>query len=338
MDSSMSGNTAAAAVEQPRESGTFRCTICGHPMRKLWSRDGYCYFACLECEFVSVTPVPRKEVLKVYYSKEYAVDQEGYRKNVRRHGRGDIGLLEGIKRPGRMLEVGCSWGFFLQAARNRGWGVCGVELSDAAARWARDRLGLEVFCGTVEESPFAGQAMFDAVVAWHVIEHVQDPMGFLTVLRNCLRPGGLLVLRTPNIASLPARVNGWAWHWVGAPAHLSLFSPGSLRLAVERAGFAVRHAKTRRGDAYNPLFEILRGSALRTGLHQAVKRLLKLQGTNGAQPTSNSHFAVGMRRVRLLEGISTLFDVGLFPLYPFERLLESAGYGPELFLVAERTD
>ena len=331
-------NNATIAAGSLTDSETARCMVCSNEMRKLWSCNGHSYFACLKCEFVRVTPVPRREVLKDYYSKEYAVDQEGYRRNVRRQGRGDIGLLEGIKRPGRMLEVGCSWGFFLRAARNRGWGVCGVELSDAAARWARDRLGLEVFCGTVEESPFPGQPIFDAVVAWHVIEHVQDPIGFLAVLRSCLQPGGVLVLRTPNIRSLPARVNGWAWHWVGAPAHLSLFSPGSLRLAVERAGFTVRHAKTRRGDAYNPLFEILRGSALRTGLHQAVKRLLKLQGTNYAQPTSNGHFPAGMRRARLIERMSTLFDVGLFPLYPFEKLLDSAGYGPEIFLVAERTD
>jgi 2-polyprenyl-3-methyl-5-hydroxy-6-metoxy-1,4-benzoquinol methylase len=325
-------SNATVPAGRPMNSEDTACMVCSNSMRKLWSCNGHSYFGCPNCEFVRVVPVPRREVLKDYYSKEYAVDQEGYRRNVRRNGRGDFELLERIKSPGRMLEVGCSWGLFLQMARNRGWEVRGVELSDAAARWARDRLGLEVIGGTVEESPFPGQAQFDAVVAWHVIEHVQDPMNFLRVLRSCLRPGGLLVLRTPNIRSLPARVNGGAWQWVGAPAHLSLFSTHSLQLAVEQAGFAVRHATTRRGDAYNPLFEIVRGSALKTGLHQTIKRLLQLQAT------SPGHASAGSRRVRLIERMSSLFDVGFFPLYPFEKLLDSAGCGPELFLVAERTD
>ena len=314
------------------------CTLCGNPMRNLWSCHEHTYFACHKCQFVRVAPVPPSETLRDYYAGAYEVDREGYLRNFRRHGRGDLRRLERMIAPGRMLEVGCSWGFFLEAARNRGWQVGGVELSDSAAIWAKERLGLNVTCGTIEDSPFNGEAAFDVVVAWHVIEHVREPMDFLKIARERLRPGGLLALRTPNIRSLPARINGWAWQWVGAPAHLSLFSPKSLGLAAERAGFSVRYAATSRGDAYNPVFELLRGGILRAGLHQRIKRFLKLQDANGGDASPDGESLISSRRVHMLWRLSKLYDVICVALYPIEKLFELAGWGPDLFLVAERKD
>jgi SAM-dependent methyltransferase len=311
--------------------------ICGDTMRKKWPSNGFYYFTCPRCQLDRVAPVPTREVLKDYYDKAYLVDREGYRRNLRRYSPRDLKLLERLNGKGRMLEVGCSWGYFLAAARRRGWQVQGIELSDSAVRWAKERFGLNVTCGSIEDMPVAESTGFDVVVAWHVIEHVQDPMCFLKTVRDSLRPGGLLALRTPNIRSLPARLNGWAWHWVGAPAHLSLFSPKSLRLAVERAGFSVRHISTRRGDAYNPVFEVLRASALKTGIHDTVKRLLKLAGKNGV-PAPPREDSLANRRSRMLGRLSINFDIAFFALFPIEKLFEFAGWGPELFLVAERED
>lgn len=336
MSPSTTGNTATP-VEYVMESGSAVCTLCGDPMRKLWPSDGHYYFSCPSCQLVRVAPVPTREALKDYYDRAYEVDREGYRRNLRRYGRRDLELLESLSGKGRMLEVGCSWGYFLEAARGCGWQVQGLELSNPAAKWAKERLGLEVGCGTIEAFPLREETVFDVVVAWHVIEHVQDPMSFLRIARDRLRPGGLLALRTPNIRSAPARLNGRAWHWVGAPAHLSLFSPKSLRLAVERTGFSVRHVATRRGDAYNPVFEVLRASALRTGIHHDVKRFLRLTDENGmAAPPRRGSLAD--RRSHMLRRLSTIFDVVFFALFPIEKLFEFAEWGPELFLVAERKD
>jgi len=333
----MIGNDIAVPIEHVARSTTTQCTVCGNQMRKLWACNGHNYFTCPKCQFVRVAPMPQWEVLRDYYDKSYEVDRERYRSNVRKHGRRDLEFLEKLNGTGQMLEVGSSWGFFLEAARRRGWQVQGIELSDSAVRWAKERFGLNVTCGSIEDMPVAESTGFDVVVAWHVIEHVQDPMCFLKTVRDSLRPGGLLALRTPNIRSLPARLNGWAWHWVGAPAHLSLFSPKSLRLAVERAGFSVRHISTRRGDAYNPVFEVLRASALKTGIHDNVKRLLKLAGKNGV-PAPPREDSLANRRSRMLGRLSINFDIAFFALFPIEKLFEFAGWGPELFLVAERED
>lgn len=317
-------------------AGTTPCTICDGPMQELWPSAEYCYFVCRRCEFVRVAPVPQTKVLKDYYANAYEVDRESYRRNIRRHGCGDVELLGQFCRTGRMLEVGSSWGFFLEAARQRGWQVQGIELSNSAANWATEKLGLEVTCGTIEDFAKLEHAAFDVIVAWHVVEHVQDPVLFLKIVHDLLRPGGLLALRTPNVRSAPARLNGWAWQWVGAPAHLSLFSPKSLVLSVEQAGFSVRHKATRRGDALNPVFEVLRASALRAGLHQHIKRLLKLQGRNEASALPDGDCLLGSRRVRMLGRMSRFLDLTLFALYPVEKLLDFAGLGAELFLLAER--
>jgi 2-polyprenyl-3-methyl-5-hydroxy-6-metoxy-1,4-benzoquinol methylase len=329
---------SAAPVEYALESASTLCTICGDPMRKKWPSNGLYYFTCPRCQLDRVAPVPTREVLKDYYDKAYEVDREGYRRNLRRYSLRDLKLLERLNGKGRMLEVGCSWGYFLGAARSCGWHVQGLELSDSASLWAKDKLGLDVTCGTIEDMPLAESTGFDVVVAWHVIEHVQDPMYFLKTVRERLRPGGLLALRTPNIRSAPARLSGWAWHWVAAPAHLSLFSPKSLRLAIERAGFSVRHIATRRGDAYNPVFEVLRASALRAAFHKKIKSLLKLQDIRNAGNSPDGESLTASRRSHLLGRLNRIFDIIFFALYPIERLLDSAGWGPELFLVAERRD
>jgi SAM-dependent methyltransferase len=272
--------------------------------------------------------------LNEYYAKAYVVDCENYRRNISKHGPRDIAALEKLNELGRLLEVGCSWGFFLENARKRGWEVHGIELSASSAKWAKEVLGLNVTCGTIEDFLIPDEVPFDVVVAWHVIEHMQEPANFLRVAYERLRPGGLLALRTPNIGSLPARINGQTWQWVGAPAHLSLFSPKSLGLAVESAGFSVQHVSTRRGDAYNPVFELLRGGALRSGFHQRTKRLLKLQSGDNVLPYGES--LTSGRRVRILSRLSSLFDVIFFPLYPIEKFLDFVGFGPELFLIAKR--
>jgi 2-polyprenyl-3-methyl-5-hydroxy-6-metoxy-1,4-benzoquinol methylase len=333
-----SNDGSATGVEPLTGSVFTQCGVCGNLMRKLWRSGGHQYFVCSECEFVRVTPVPRREVLREYYDKAYEVDREGYLRNLRRDGRRDLEFLERLNGAGRMLEVGCSWGFFLEKARSRGWQVQGIELSDSAVKWAKESFGLDVRCGTIEDTPLTEKSAYDVVVAWHVIEHVQEPMDFLKIARGRLRPGGLLALRTPNVRSVPARITGWAWQWVGAPAHLSLFSPKSLGLAVERAGFIVRHVATRRGDAHNPFLEVLRGGALRAGVHERVKGLLKLQHRNGSNAVPVDKSDMGGRRSRILGRMSKLCDLAFFAMYPLEKLLDFSGLGPEMFLVAERKD
>ncbi len=140
---------------------------------------------------------------------------------------------------GRLLDVGCGNGRFLAQMRELGWEVTGVEPDPIAVQVARERFGLEVFQGTLEEAGFPDNS-FDAITMNHVIEHVPDPIGLLTECRRLLKPGGKLVVVTPNIRSLGARLFGEAWRGWEPPRHLFLFSPKSLRVCAQRAGLQVQ--------------------------------------------------------------------------------------------------
>ena len=139
--------------------------------------------------------------------------------------------------PYGLLELGCGTGVFLQAAREMGWEVHGVEVSTYASDQARSR-GLDVVTGAVESLDLPA-ATYDCIALWDVIEHLRDPAGVLRMAARALRPGGVLAMSTGDITSLCARVTGPRWHLFNLPEHLFFFSPASLRRLLAAAGCQV---------------------------------------------------------------------------------------------------
>lgn len=136
---------------------------------------------------------------------------------------------------GHLLDVGCGNGGFLMLARQAGWKVEGVDFDAGAVQTARSR-GLKVHHGGIDV--LAGrEESFDVITICHVIEHVHDPMAILRRLHALLKPGGVLWLDTPNLASVGADRFGPDWHALDPPRHLVLFNPSSLREALRAAGF-----------------------------------------------------------------------------------------------------
>jgi 2-polyprenyl-3-methyl-5-hydroxy-6-metoxy-1,4-benzoquinol methylase len=137
---------------------------------------------------------------------------------------------------GRLLDVGCGKGDFLARMRRQGWNVEGLEVDPDAVDMARAEHGLTIHLGDLESRAFPGDS-FDAITMNHVIEHIHDPVSLIRECRRVLRPGGRLVLVTPNVNSLA--------HWtfkrdcshLDPPRHLHLFSKGTLRECAARAGF-----------------------------------------------------------------------------------------------------
>lgn len=136
---------------------------------------------------------------------------------------------------GRLLDVGCGNGGFLALAKQGGWQVEGVDFDADAVKTARAR-GLNVRHGGIEILVDC-EASFDVITICHVIEHVYDPVGTLRQLHALLKPGGMLWLETPNLASLGSRRFGSDWRGLEPPRHLVLFNPSSLRQALATAGF-----------------------------------------------------------------------------------------------------
>jgi len=149
-----------------------------------------------------------------------------------------------VSRRGRLLDVGCGSGVFLERMRDFGWQVAGVEPDAAAAAAAKQRLGDDSLVVADLDDPELAPESFDAVTLSHVIEHVPDPVGTLSKCRELLAPAGSLVCITPNTRSLGARSFGASWlHW-DPPRHLNVFDPASLEQASRQAGLEVEHLAT----------------------------------------------------------------------------------------------
>ena len=193
------------------------------------------FFSCRICGFVFANPMPDREAIAGFYAEladeEYSQEDEGRGRNFKVILR----RLAGLVPPGSsLLDVGAASGIFLNLAREAGFKVTGIEPSAALVADARRLYGLEIFCGSAEQ--FVARDRFAAVTLLDVLEHVTDPDAFLTLLEDFLAPGGILVIVTPDIGSLAARVMGGRW-WHYRVAHVNFFSRVSLARLLDRHGF-----------------------------------------------------------------------------------------------------
>jgi SAM-dependent methyltransferase len=152
-------------------------------------------------------------------------------------------MYVGDRPPGTILDIGCGHGVFLSLMAKRGWTVKGVDFDEAAVNAARRLHGIDVRVGTADVFIDSGET-FDVVTASHVVEHVPDPIEFLTQCRRLLKPGGCFVLRTPNVDSIGHRRYGRNWRGLEPPRHLHLFTINALERCGRVAGFSGIHSFT----------------------------------------------------------------------------------------------
>lgn len=188
------------------------------------------YRSCDACGSLFLANVPGD--LGPYYPSDYFVAPD--RERLREHARAEryrIDLVTSHVGGGRVVEVGPGDGTFAILAQDAGFEVAAVEADADAAERLRTGLGVEVVTSTRPERELAALGPADAVVAWHVIEHVPDPWALLEAAAGALRPGGIVLLATPNPAAFGLRVLGSRWPHVDAPRHLHLLTH---RAVIER--------------------------------------------------------------------------------------------------------
>ncbi len=153
------------------------------------------------------------------------------------------GLPPSSLAPGYLLDVGSGDGAYMFRVRRHGWRVVGVEVNEAAAASAR-RAGLEVILGDLASAELA-PGSFDVVRAWHVLEHVADPVGLLKVMARLVRPDGVVILGVPDFGSASRRLLGAKWGGLQPQFHLHHFERRTLRKALETAGLETVSLKSR---------------------------------------------------------------------------------------------
>jgi len=214
---------------------------------------------CLNCGLMQTDPRPTSATIGLYYPQDYGpylstkVLNSKTRTSQNRHF---IGLRKGLLKPlyrkiidlktaclpsslqpGKMIELGCASGSYMQQMATRGWQVQGIESSSKAAEEAR-QLGFDVYTGTLESAPDPEYPM-DLIVGWMVLEHLHDPVLCLKKLRRWAHPGTWLVLSIPNAGSLEFSLFGNRWYALQLPTHLYHFTPETLEKLLNTAGWNI---------------------------------------------------------------------------------------------------
>ena len=233
------------------------CLSCHHPEREvIFEKVGYHVVRCKQCNLVYVSDPPTNEELGRFYSfansyqQEFATEEQARAEFLER-GRIYLSFLSRHTQPGRLLDVGCSAGFFLQVAQSQGWDVKGLEYSEDTAQLGRSLYNLDIQIGELTTCDLE-PGSFDALTLWDVIEHVPDPLEVMVQAHRLLAPNGLVAISTPNIDGIFPRLSYTVakainyWPHPEPPAHLTQFSTKTLTSMLENAGFRVLSSFTRR--------------------------------------------------------------------------------------------
>lgn len=228
------------------------CPACGEVTHhQIFEKASYQYVACDACRAVYINPIPLAQALNRGYdelSADYFLDERRLAVDdyLQRHAR-EIALLNRVAVRGKLLDVGCATGSFLQAASHAGLrDLLGIDIAGPSIDVARRR-GFRAEAGDFPSGVFEPNS-FAIVTMWNTLEHVPAPDAFVREAWRVLEPGGILAMSMPNYASLSVRLVGTRYRYIGL-AHLNYFTPRTVRVLLSRNRFDVVHIETR---SFNP--------------------------------------------------------------------------------------
>ncbi len=231
-----------------------KCNLCGQDNFKILFKDtppGR-IVQCKNCGLVYANPRKTKALIEKIVTKkeeprevekkwlpEYIREKKWIQRNF------DVRLkllLKFAPKRGKLLDIGSHLGFFLELALRRGFDVVGLEPSEMAVEYAIKKLGIETKIGTLDSIKFP-QDHFDVVTLFHTIEHLPDPSKIVYQINQIIRPGGILVIETPNIKNVWVKIFRRKWRQF-LPNHFYFFSRETLSKLLEKNGFKVLDTRT----------------------------------------------------------------------------------------------
>lgn len=232
----------SSLLTDPRAATTRgSCRLCGGEAAPHARRSDVALLRCARCGFVSGFPtasVPTDVRYQHLYAGQPAPAPEARYHEWLAHAERRVGT-------GRMLEIGAGAGALVSVARRRGWVVDATEVSASAVQ-RLTQTGARVHVGDLDDARYPDGA-FDLVACLEVIEHLPSPARCLRETARIVRPGGLLLLTTPNYHGLSRRLLGVRWRVID-PEHLAYFTPRTLGEALRLAGYREVRVKARSLD------------------------------------------------------------------------------------------
>ena len=225
------------------------CSACASTKVALkFERKGYNYILCESCRTLYVGQKLVAEDVHVHYNENYyeadnakGEDRQGYPS----YREGQESLTEGFRQKldavrshvpsGKLLDAGAAYGYFVKVAEPY-FESQGLEVSEYAAKIARDEFHANVRQGDIERSGFSDEE-FDVVVMWDIIEHIIHPAEAAREAHRILKPGGFLFISTDDAANWLPRLLGKRWWALAAPLHICHFSKEGIVRMCNAAGF-----------------------------------------------------------------------------------------------------
>ncbi|MGD9614544.1 MAG: class I SAM-dependent methyltransferase [Alphaproteobacteria bacterium] len=235
------------------------CPVClGSRPSRFTEANGFDLFSCGECATLFVYPLPGSAETRALYADTANGATTGYfakpDKKMRRARRRVRALRRVAPEAGRLLDIGCSGGFIVEAAREAGLAATGVDLEPPAIGYARRHFPAnEFFCGTVEEFAATAPGRFDIVYSSEVIEHVPNVRSFCRTIAGLLHPGGILYITTPDLTHWNQPSDVRRRSGFGPPGHCIYFTPRSLIRLLDGFGFEL----VRRRLAFKPGIKLI---------------------------------------------------------------------------------
>jgi SAM-dependent methyltransferase len=223
------------------------CPICGSTRFKVRFPAGVAQInqvvSCSDCGFMYANP-RHESADVVLMAEERDFDWRDYAPQMFEKEQIQLGDTAATRRlladlhpnRGKVLEIGCSFGFQLNEFRKEGWDVEGIEPNHNSARYAKEALSIPVVTSILEEAEIPDSSV-DVVVMLHVIEHIPDPVGTVKEIFRVLKPGGHAVLETPRYDTLMFRLFGKRERSVACDGHIMFFTTDSLAQVYSQAGF-----------------------------------------------------------------------------------------------------
>ena len=247
---------------KPEKKLLIPCAVCGSlKFKASLSCGNFNYVRCGGCGLVQMNPQPLEEEIRRRYTPggDYLVyeiaNEESYLNlqllALKDAGFGEIEteIFEGRNSCGsqlsekpRILDIGCAIGSLLSSLRERGWETTGVEISGLQAEYGRRKKNLDIRSLPLKENNFPASS-FNAVLASHLIEHLNDPASLVREVNRILIPGGRFFVTTPNISGFQAGLFGSRWR-SAIFDHLYLFSVKTLSRLLKEAGFIIEKTAT----------------------------------------------------------------------------------------------